>query len=327
MNHKQFRKKSKKIKLKKGIKRRRYSSKKKYSRSRRFQKGGVRLENTEDLNTLGITDTWKINTDDDFHSFREYIFGSKEYALLWTKLLSECKKRGIPVLVITSGNLFGIVRTAQLLDISDLIEEVISTRADNPGINPNPIIDPERHFAGQSKAQVIQRIMTEKGIPCEQPEKVAVFFDDRPHNFDGLCPSVYPILTESSKRLPPFDCLMTVTVTTARGLEKPTRELKKLKANKFYKLFKDQPEDTFNYTPFRFLMNALYGITGQTDFKMSSPTPDELKQIEIFRNLRILFLDWDRTVSLWEGAVNFLNPEYLKLLSTPDEIITVTPIS
>jgi hypothetical protein len=123
-------------------------------------------------------------------------------------------------------------------------------------------------------------------------------------------------------------------VTPAKGLEKqPTRDLKKLKANKFYQLFKDlrhmsfttpRPEDTYNYTPFRFLMNALYGITGRKDFEMPNPTPADIQQIEIFRNLRILFLDWDNTVSLWEGAVNFLNPRYLELL-TPH--ITVTPIS
>jgi len=329
MKHKQFRKK--RI-SKKGIKRRRYSSKKKYSRSRRLQKGGVRLENAEDLNKLGITDTWSINADADFHSFREYIFGSSTHAELWTKLLFECKQRGIPVFVITSGNLFGVVRTAQLLDISDLIEEVISTHTNKPGINPNPEINPERYFAGKLKAQAIQQVMTEKGIPCEQPEKVAVLFDDQPHNFVGLCPSVYPILTESDKKLPPFDCLMRATVTPAKGSEKPTRELKNLKENKFYQLFKDlrhsdvirRPEDTFNYTPFRFLMNALYGITGRKDFEMPNPTPADIQQIEIFRNLRILFLDWDRTVSLWEGAVNFLNPRYLELL-TPH--IKVTPIS
>jgi hypothetical protein len=335
MKHKQFRKKriSKKTNLKKGIKRRRYSSKKKYSRSRRLQKGGVRLENAEDLNKLGITDTWSINTDDDFHSFREYIFGSSMHAELWTKLLFECKQRGIPVFVITSGHLIGIVRTAQLLDLSDLIEEVISTHTDKPGINPNPIIDPERHFAGKLKAQAIQQVMTEKGIPCEQPEKVAVLFDDQPHNFIGLCPSVYPILTQSDKKLPPFDCLMAPTVTPAKGSGKPTRELKKLKENKFYQLFKDlrhmsfttsRPEDTFNYTPFRFLMNALYGITGSKEFEMQPLTPADTQQIEIFRKLRFLFLDWDNTVSLWEGAVNFLNPRYLELL-TPH--ITVTPIS
>jgi hypothetical protein len=325
MKHKQFRKKkSKKIKLKKGIKHRRYSSKKKYSRYRRLQKGGVRLENAKELEILGITDTWRINTDDYFRSFREYIFGSENHAELWTRLLFECKKKSIPVFVITSGNLFGIVRTAQLLDISDLIEEVISTRADEPGIRSNPIIDPQRHFAGQSKAQVIQRIMTEKGIPCEKPEKVAVFFDDQPHNFNGLCPSVYPILTESKKKLPPFDCLMTVT----------TRELKKLKANKFYQLFRDlrhmsmtthRPEALYNYTPFIFLMNALYGITNDEQYNIiPNPTEADLQQIEIFRNLKILFLDWDNTVSLWHGAVNFLDPIYLELLT---EIITVTPIS
>jgi hypothetical protein len=310
MKHNQFRKRN--ISKKKGIKRRRYSSKKKYSRSRRLQKGGLKDTNGA---KMGINDTWSITDDTHFRSFQEYIFGSALYAELWTTLLVECQKKGIPVYVITSGNLPGIIRTIQLLELSECVKEVISTRVDDPtkdpqGIPLNPVIDPERHFAGQKKAQVIQRIMTEEGIPCDQKEKVAAFFDDDSGNIRELCPSVFPILTESNKQRPQ-DAIVS--------------NLESLLANTFYTELRDlrhkslitpRPETQYNYTPHRFLLNAIYGITGNEDFRMENLTEADVQQIEIFKNILILFLDWDRTVSLWPAAIPFqLDKYYQKLLS------------
>lgn len=322
MKHNQFRKRnkhiSKKIKLKKAIKHRRYSSKKKYSHSRRLQNGGLKDTNGA---KMGINDTWSITDDTHFRSFQEYIFGSAVYAELWTTLLVECKKKDIPVYVITSGNLPGVIRTIQLLELTQCVKEVISTRVDDPDSDPegiplNPVIDPERHFEGQKKAQVIQRVMTEEGIPCDQSEKVAVFFDDDPVNFDGLCPSVFPIFTDSKKQRP-RDAIV--------------RNLESLLANTFYtelrnlrhrSLTTPRPESLYNYTPHRFLLNAIYGITGNEDFRMENLTEADLQQIDIFKNLRILFLDWDRTVSLWPAAISFQLGKYYQKLQG---YITVTP--
>lgn len=322
MKHNQFRKRnkhiSKKIKLKKAIKHRRYSSNKKYSRSRRLQKGGLKDTNGS---KMGINDTWSIPDDTHFRSFQEYIFGSALYAGLWSTLLEECQKKGIPVYIITSGNLPGIIRTIQLLDLTDLVKEVISTRVDDPtkdpeGIPLNPVIDGSRHFAGQKKAQVIQRIMTEEGIPCDQPEKVAAFFDDDPGNFNELCPSVFPILTENNKRR-----------LTGAIIESQERLL----ANTFYRELRDlrhrslltpRPESLYNYTPHKFLYNAIYAISGNEDFKIENPSEADLQQIEIFRNMLILFLDWDRTVSLWPAAISFQLGKYYQKLQG---YIAVTP--
>ena len=322
MKHNQFRKRkiSKKINLRKGIKYRRYSSKKKYSRSRRLQKGGLKDTNGA---KMGINDTWSITDDTHFRSFQEYIFGSAIYAELWTTLLVECQKKGIPVYVITSGNLPGIIRTIQLLELAEYVKEVISTRADDPtkdpqGIPLNPVIDPARHFAGQKKAQVIRRVMTEEGIPCDQPEKVAAFFDDDSGNFSELCPSVFPILTESKKQRPQNAIV---------------RSLESLLANTFYTELRDlrhrslttpRPETQYNYTPHRFLLNAIYGITGNEDFRMENLTETDLQQIEIFKNILILFLDWDRTVSLWPSAIPFQLDKYYQKLH--GYITVTTPI-
>ena len=56
---------------------------------------------------------------------------------------------------------------------------------------------------------------------------------------------------------------------------------------------------------------------------MENLTETDLQQIEIFKNILILFLDWDRTVSLWPSAIPFQLDKYYQKLHG---YITVTPI-
>jgi len=150
------RKISKKIKIKRGRK-----SRQKYSRYRRLQKGGLRPD-TNSGEVLGITHTWSFRDPELVTPFQDYIFGVDTYKNLWLELLQACKTKQIPVYVITSGNLIGVIRTIQLLGLSDLFEEVISIRA-NTDTNPNPLINPARYFGGvKNKNEVIEKIMKEK---------------------------------------------------------------------------------------------------------------------------------------------------------------------
>jgi|LakMenE18May11ns_1017448.scaffolds.fasta_scaffold9801452_1 hypothetical protein len=281
---------------------------------RRIQKGG--LKDTNGASLLGTPNTWSI-IPSQLESFQEYIFGSMDYAKLWTTMLELCHDKGIPVYIITSGNLIGIVRILQLLGLTDYVSEVLSTRADTP-MNPqnvpiNPVIDPSRHFANRTKAEVIQRIMSEEGIRCDrqaEAEYVAAFFDDTDKNFDGLqqlCPSVFPVHALNRNR--PEDSI-----------------LKHLSENVFYNKLKDalhsahpRPESQeYNYTPLSTLMCALHGISRKP---MRGATDTQLKMIKNFENMKILFLDWDRTVSLWPGTIPFQLPKYLTILQ---EYIEVT---
>jgi hypothetical protein len=281
-------------------------------RSRRIQKGG--LKDTNGASLLGKNNTWSI-IPSQLESFQEYIFGSMAYAELWTTILRLCHEKRIPVYVITSGNLIGIVRILQLLGLTNHVSEVLSTRADTPrnpqGVPINPVINPSRHFANRKKAEVIQRIMSEEGIPCDRAEDeyVAAFFDDTAENFDGLqqlCPSVFPVHALNPNR--PEDSI-----------------IKHLPENAFYNKLKPTchtltplPESQCNYTPLSTLVCALHGISGQS---MGGATEPQLEMIKVFKNIRILFLDWDRTVSLWPATISFQLPKYLTILQ---EFIEVT---
>jgi hypothetical protein len=329
MKHKQFRKKriSKKTRCKTNIKHRHSSSKKGHSRSRsrRLQKGGVRLQDTEALKQLGINDTWSMPDREHFSSFQEYIFGSKIYAQFWEMLLNACRIKGIPVIVLTTGNLIGIIRTIQLLGFQSLIEEVISTHIDNPNdpknnptdpepVPQNPVIDPARHFAGQTKAQVIQTIMGEKGIPYDQVEPVAAFLDDDAGHFKGLSSSVFPIHTENKNDKGEKIKVRGAIVSNAEDAKK----------NIFYTSGLRRPGADWNYMPLRVLSNAIYGIsyglpdgvglTDEEDEYLKPLKPVDQEQVEIFKKIKFLCFDWDRTVSIWPAAIPFQLPKYVHYL-------------
>lgn len=323
MKNKHFRK----IRTKKSKKngRRHQSSKKKHSYSHRLQKGGLR-QDTNHGEALGITNTWSFNNKATLESFQEYIFGSKTYADLWTKLLKACKDKGIPVYIISNGNLIGIIRTIQLLGLSDDIKEVISTRADDPSRDPkneqtdsssvpiNPVINAERHFAEKTKAAVIEQIMGEEGIACNSESLVGAFFDDYDENFYGVCKSIIHVPTETGKRIMPKD-----SIFITRETLKANAIYDKLRAFRHSSLL-NRLEDNYNFTPQQFLLNAIRGITGQVE-EGATLTDNDKMQIEWFKNIRILFLDWDRTVSVWPGAISFQLARYYDALK---DVITVS---
>ena len=298
------RKISKKIKMKRGRK-----SRQKYSRYRRLQKGGLRPD-TNSGEVLGITHTWQFNNPDLIPPFQDYIFGVDTYKNLWLELLQACKTKQIPVYVITSGNLIGVIRTIQLLGLSDLFEEVISTRA-NTDTNPNPIINPDRYFGGATKPDVIRSIMKEKGIPYDEKDNtklpLAAFFDDDPGHFEGLNAYVVKTSSYSGKILP--------------SLEKDF--IFKMRNNIFYNtIFKDghktRIKQGYQFIYIQQLEWAISGITGVTK-KDVVPTYSEtyknavLKDIEDYNKIQILFLDWDQTVSIWSGPPDFKGADYPRI--------------
>lgn len=325
------RKQLRKIKIKTSKKSNKH--KKKYVRSRRLrlrlQKGGFRHD-TGMLEALSITDTWSFINDEYLKSFQEYIFGTPDHLRLWMELLQVCKDKEIPVLIVTSGNLTGVIRTIQLLGLSEYVEEVISVREDLPGRNPNPIINPDRYFGGSTKADVIRRIMEEKGIPCELGEdkiQVAAFFDDQHHNFKGVCPSVIEEKVGGN------------TFKMVEKSDKATMLRNRMKENIFYNtVFKDSrhsidalnrpnTETSYNfYTKQNFtseltLQLAIGGITGNLNPKWKDNNYFK-KHSEKYSNIKILFLDWDETVSFWQGPPDFYNVDFHNIR----KYIIITPI-
>ena len=310
---------SKKIKLK-------YRRRSKRSRSRRLQKGGLRRD-TNSGEALGITNTWSFKTEEYQNSFKKYIFGTQEHMDLWTELLIACRDKEIPVYIITSGNLVGVIRTIQLLGLAEYVEEVISVRKDSPA-NPNPEINPARYFAEQSKPKVIQRIIVDKGFSCSQEAPVAAFFDDQDGNFthlDTLCPSVKivdvgRIIFDSSLKLQRANELI--------------RDMGMSKNFFFTTVFKDSRHpvnksgsvvyNTFlsdhNFTAPRILRRAIDGITGNKT--VAYRADEDADHLIPFSKIRILFLDWDGTVSFWPGPPDFHGVDYNNI----KQYITETPI-
>lgn len=280
-------------------------SRQKYSRYRRLQKGGLRPD-TNSGELLGITDTWSFRDPELIPPFQDYIFGVDTYKNLWLELLQACKTKQIPVYVITSGNLIGVIRTIQLLGLSDLFEEVISTR-ENIVTNPNPIINPARYFGGATKPDVIRSIMKEKGIPYDEKDNtklpLAAFFDDDTTNFEGL--NTYVVKTSYSGKILP-------------SLKEDF--IVKMSNNIFYNtIFKDghktRIKQGYQFIYIRELERAISGITGVTKEGVV-PIDSEayknavLKDIEDYNKIQILFLDWDQTVSIWSGPPDFKGADY-----------------
>jgi hypothetical protein len=297
----------------------------------RLQKGGLRH------GVMGIRDTWSFTNPHHTDAFREYIFGTPEHLGLWITLFTLCGKyKRIPIFIVTSGNLIGVIRTIQLLGLAEYVEEVISIRENNHQTNPNPMINPRRYFAGETKADVIKTIMTEKGIPCERGDNglpLAAFFDDQPHNFEGLCPSVKQVKVGGNS-----------FKMSAVSSDKRARELiERMKLNFFFntvfknsrhsvdingfptnelilKLFKEQ-----NFTSEYYLRVAISGIinpSGRFDELSLGYDERDQEHLDDFSNIKILFLDWDETVSFWRTPPDFYNVDYDYI----KEYITITPI-
>jgi len=296
-------------------------SRQKYSRYRRLQKGGLRPD-TNSGEVLGITDTWSFIDPELISKFQGYIFGAKTYKNIWLELLQACKTKQIPVYVITSGNLIGVIRTIQLLGFSDLFEEVISTRLSSDP-NPNPEIHKERYFAGKTKPDVIRSIMKEKGIPYDEKDEtklpLAAFFDDDPGHFVDL--NTYVVKTSYSGGKPAMlnsefmnDMRTNIFFTSIFSSGHKTRY------NKY-----NQIEHNFTYIDE--LNRAISGITGVTKDGVV-PTFSEiykkgvLKDIDDYKKIKILFLDWDQTVSVWQGPPDFKGADF----SLIKDHLVITPI-
>jgi len=284
-NSSRFRNKSsrRKLKLKQSFKVRTKTINKKK------QKGGLGRNDGSDI---GIFDTWSFIPHPEFDfstAFKEYIFGSKSHAQKWISLLELCESKGIPVYIVTSGNRIGIIRTLQLLGLSQTIKEVLSINYKplDPPINPNP------RFPGMTnKAQVIQEIMKENGIPCVSPsgsssKYVGAFVDDDYGNFTDVCPSIQTFY--------------------AKVPYKPQDAIRK--DHPFCHFFKERHQyfDDHalgrNYVPAQ-ILDSLY------------------KKIQTNEDFRMLILDYDGTLSVWYGAIHFERPNYNNI----DPFIVKTPI-
>jgi hypothetical protein len=182
------------------------------------------------------------------------------------------------VYILTSGNKVGIIRMLQLAALDRYITEVLCTHPEFP-VNPlNRGDSPTHNFHGQDKYEVITAIVSELGLTVNSEEPIGYFLDDDEGNFEHskMCPSIIPVSVLSEGTVPPdFN----------DGKDLKENDIYKLNVNDLKMTAIDDPEADFNFTP-------LDKITQITEAVNSG-------------SVRILFLDFDKTLQIHNAAIPF----------------------
>jgi hypothetical protein len=261
-------------------------------RARRMRmKGGL---GPNDSANIGLQGTYSFANPAVQQEFKMFTFGTQMQFDAWNALLIACHGRGVPVYILTSGNKVGIIRTLQLLGLADAFVEVLCT---NPKQSVNPRnLSGQHNFQAKHKYQVIEQIMAERGLNCQGPP-IGHLMDDGAHNSDvapGLCPAIQFMNILSNQQTP------------------PDYNMAAILANPFYQLNVTQlglpaingPNVQFNFTP----IANIAGVTGQVNAGQ----------------IQILFVDFDQTLQIWEGAVPFEHPSLIGRFNAAGAAINVT---
>jgi hypothetical protein len=289
-NFRKNKKSSKKLKFTAHLKTMKKNVKYKHKRHIRHQKGGMLMSDMPDI--------WRFKNDDDFDSYRRYIFGSETRAQMWATILIECAKQRIPVFVITSGNRTAMERMFQLTETDKYIREVLSITRDDVS-NPNP-----RFPELTKKGQVIDAILKELKIECVTGNIVGAFIDDQPGiNFEDVPPCIekidalHPKINRSRYR--PADSFENEKdKTTGKG------------NNIFYTdVFRHKNwslnTNHINYIPEFILKTALWGIS-KTKIPEGALSVEYMNLVKMFQNIQVLFLDCDGTMSVLPEVYSFV---------------------
>ena len=220
-----------------------------------------------------------------------FTFGTDANYRAWLALLTACKRNIVPFYILSKGDKIGIIRTLQLLDMDDMVIEVLCTNPVQRGrkiFNPRNLVRPERNYSGVEKYRVIEQIMREyPEIDCAATSKRGYLIDDSDDNrfYFESCPSIEFEHVLTDKQLPSdidFDTLHT-----------------NLQANPIYNLNVtrlDLPaietrQSRYNFIP----IDILTRITEEVNSGVVS----------------ILFVDFDQTLQIWEGAIPFGHPSVI----------------
>ena len=266
--------------LRRGRSSRRHRGGSRGGRSRRISrrmrmKGGLR---PVDLTNIRLQGTYSFANPAVQQEFKMFTFGTQMQFDAWNALLLACHGREIPVYILTSGNKVGIIRTLQLLGLDAAFIEVLCTNAKQ---SVNPLNASGQHnFQSQRKYRVIQQIMAERGLNCQGPP-IGYLMDDGAHNSDlapALCPAIQFMNVLSHQQTPP-------DYNQAELLANPFYQLN---VNKLGLDAINGLNAQFNFTP----IANIAGVTGQVNAGQ----------------IQILFVDFDQTFQMWEGAIPFEHP-------------------
>lgn len=342
-------------------------------RARRMRmKGGL---GPNDSTNIGLQGTYSFANPALLPDFRMFTFGTPSQYDAWNRLLLACRGRGIPVYILTSGNKIGIIRTLQLLGLDGEFVEVLCTQphttitdpktgATTVSYNGNPPNASGQHnFQGQPKYQVIQQILTERGLNCQGPP-IGYLLDDsgfftattlnRKFNIPievatgavaalraaGIADQygvVHPNANQDHVRgvLAPtaanqFADIIVRAIARGRNSDHlamcpaiqfvdvlshkqtpPDFNLKALMDNQFYQLNVtrmgldaiDGPHSQFNFTSIDIIEHVIRGVNSG--------------------NVQMLFVDFDQTFQMWEGAIPFEHPSVIGMFANKNANINV----
>ena len=258
-------------------KRRRHTKKRrnvKRTHKYKFLRGGLGVN---DYANIGIRDSWSFTDTSNIEEFKTYVFGTEEHAEAWIAIMTACKEKNIPFYILTTGSKVGIIRTLQLLGLSDFVKEVLCNNSKHNSSNPINEHNPIRNkFNEKKKYDIIKDILTEESLKLNR----GIFFDNDYRNE----PTVYS------------------TVEFMRAFGENVGYPKKTSFGKFI------IELSRRIQGFDTLQRELYEYknTNLVDITLLQQIIDKINTEEI----DIFFSDFDGTMSPWCSALPFYLPTF-----------------
>jgi hypothetical protein len=247
---------------------------------------------------IGLQGKYVFTNEAHKHDFAMFTFGSNAQYDAWLGLLTVCKRKSVPFYILTKGDKIGIIRTLQLLGIDDMVHEVLCTRNPLPPhialkktyYNPENTV--EHNFHGQDKYVVIEQIMREyPDLNCAASSKIGYLIDDSESNLDysDRCPSIVFEHVLSHKQLPSdIDFATLCTNLESNPIYNLNVERLKLEAIK-------SRASRYNFTPIDILKRITEEVNSGT--------------------VSILFVDFDQTFQIFEGATQFGCPNIREMFN------------
>jgi hypothetical protein len=263
-------------------KKRKYKKRINVTRKYKFLRGGL---GENDYQRIGIHDKFSfIGPENMIQEFEKYVFGSVEHATKWKEILQLCRHREIPFYILTSGNRLGVIRTLQLLELDDYVTEVLCNNDDKLSNPPHakPVDedeDAQRHesFRKMNKYQIIQQILGDT-----PGEYTGIFIDNDERNRfgDELCSNVEFIHATGTQISKDYNPTIFMDYVTTIPQHNPLYSVftSKLKLHMYGKLYTNLVATSVLDTIIERLKGGL---------------------------IKILFADFDGTMSPWGGALPF----------------------
>jgi hydroxymethylpyrimidine pyrophosphatase-like HAD family hydrolase len=208
-----------------------------------------------------------------------------EHADKWETILRLCQDKGILFYVLTSGGKVGIIRMLQLLELSEYVTEVLCNN--NKNIESNPInitVTTREHFKTINKYQIIQEILEEQHI---NKESKGIFIDNEEKNktYYELCSNVEFVLATGVK-------INRYQAEYQTRFESFVSELSLLFGNSIY-----------GHAPILYQQNK----SNLVSIDLLNIIIDKINTDD---KIKVIFSDFDGTMSPWRGALPFHIPDF-----------------